>query len=191
MSGLIEFIPFRFDAVNSQKQRYKAVAIKATLYFIPFLLAIYPMIWAHGKIYDFEMRMLTQVDEQSRAVAQNRALNDQIQLLEEEMAKKRANTFFLMRYFKDFIGWPIDLDLAGKISFLKNTRDLAVKTIKSGHLPSYINNLKIVLEFLSTILLLYICFISVKFYSYLLFRLAPYSGIPVVYSFPHSDKQEK
>lgn len=44
MFKLIEFIPFRLAPVSDQKQRYKKIAIKAGKYFIPFLLAIYPMI---------------------------------------------------------------------------------------------------------------------------------------------------
>lgn len=191
MSRLIEFIPFQFGAINGRRECYVKAIKKAAIFFIPFILAIYPLLWAHGKIYDVEMWMLTQADKQAQYQVIVRDLDIKIKLLEDQMAKKRADTFFIIRYLKDMVGMPIDYELATKITLQKYARDEAVKATKSADIPSYIKTLKRLLEFLSTITLLYILFISVRFYLYLLFRLAPSSGIPVVYAFPHSDREAK
>jgi len=191
MSWIIEFIPFQFGAINGQRQFYVNAIKKAAKYFIPFLLAIYPLLWAHGKIYDVEIWMLTQAEEPAHIMASIDDLNDQIKALEVEVRKKRDDTFFIKRWIKDTLDIPIDLKLDAKINLLKERRDLQVKALKSADIPSYIKTLRCLLEFLSTITLLYILFISVRFYLYLLFRLAPSIGIPIVYAFPHSDREAK
>jgi hypothetical protein len=188
MCKLIEFIPFRLGSANPSKSSIMRLLRTATLFFIPFLFAIYPMIWAQGVIHDFEMSLLTQVDKQARSGTIIRDLDDHIKLHEDEMAKKRDVTFFLKLWVLDAVNAPIDINLAGEIAALKVSRDLAIKTIVSTVQPGYINILRIMLEFLSTISLLYIWFISAKFYLYLLFRLAPSCGVPVVYSFSPSAK---
>lgn len=188
MSKCIEFIPFRLGSVNPSRSSIIGLLRKSTLFFMPFLIAIYPMIWAHGVIHDFEMSLLSRVDEPGLTSGPIRDLNDHIKLHEDEMAKKREETFFLKLWVRDAVNGPIDLNLAMEIAALKASRDLAIKTIESAVQPGYINILRIMLEFLSAITLIYIWFISAKFYLYLLFRLAPSCGVPVVYSFSHSAK---
>ena len=188
MSKLIEFIPFRLGSVDPSKSSIIGLLRKVTLFFIPFLFAIYPVILAQGVIHDFEMWLLTEVDKEARSGTIIRDLDDHIKLHEYEMAKKREETFFLKRWALDAINAPTDINLAGEIAALRASRDLAMKTIESTVQPGYINILRIMLESLSTISLLYIWFISAKFYLYLLFRLAPSCGVPVVYSFSHSAK---
>lgn len=79
--------------------------------------------------------------EQSTSAAQIRTFDNEIKLLEDQMATIRDYTFFLILFLKDLLGIPVDYELSGKIAALKVGRDLAMKTTKE--VSAYINMIHI------------------------------------------------